>query len=305
MIKEYQNIDKTDKNILNSLVKNCRKNYAKIAKELNLSKEVARYRIKRLEQRGIIKAYKTLIDFSFIDCQIYELLIRLKKYDRHQEKEFIEFLKKSDVLGFGDCMGEFDFNIILAVENLMVLDDFINELKRILENNLESIDVLVNMKENYVYHNENRDFKKQEINEKEKKLLKLLINNSTISLKEISKNLNLSYLTIVDSLRKMKKSGIIKAFYPDIAFREIELREYSVFIKMKSLSSEQEEKFVRYLVKNDYVWWYVRYIGKYDYGVEFIVPHLKELKIQLEELCDKFKDTIIETKTVRYVTNKK
>jgi DNA-binding Lrp family transcriptional regulator len=58
MIKEYKNISKTDKNILNVLIENCRQNYSQIAKKVRLSKELVRYRIKNMERKRIIKIIK-------------------------------------------------------------------------------------------------------------------------------------------------------------------------------------------------------------------------------------------------------
>jgi len=57
-----ENLDLKDRKILYELDLNCRQSNAQIGKKVGLSKEVVKYRIKRMEEEGIISGYWTEID---------------------------------------------------------------------------------------------------------------------------------------------------------------------------------------------------------------------------------------------------
>jgi hypothetical protein len=59
--KEKIKLDKKDKRILYELYKNARTPINNIAKQVNLSKDTIKYRIKRLEKIGLILAYSKLV----------------------------------------------------------------------------------------------------------------------------------------------------------------------------------------------------------------------------------------------------
>jgi len=305
MIKNFLGIDSTDQKILNILLESTRQTYNQIAKKAKLSKEVVRYRIKNLEKQGILKGYRTLIDYKSLNLQIYELLIKLKKPNKEKERKFIEFLKSSDILGYGLCLGEFDFNIVLTAENNEKIKEFIDQVKKVLEEDIESIDVLININEEYVFHNKIKIRKNIKLTENEKKLIRIMATNASYSLKEISYKINRSYQFIVKTLKKLENSGIIKAYYPDIMFKKIGLSDYSIFIKAKYMNEKDRQIFREYLVHEPSIFWYVEYIGKYDYGIEVIVKNSDEFREKLNNLISRFGNKIIEIKHTYIKLSKK
>lgn len=298
MIKKYPRIDVIDSKIINNLIENSRQNYSQIARKVGASKEVVRYRIKNLEKKEILKGYKILINYKIIGLQLYELILKLKKVAQEKEKKFIEFLKNSKVLSYGNCIGEFDFNIFLAVNDNEKLIKFIDYIKKIFGEDIESIDILINVREEYIFGKYIKLKKDITIKDVEIKLLNLLLNQPNIMLKEISCILNRSYPFIIKSIRKLEKSGVIKAYYPDIDFKRIGLSDYSIFIKTRYMTEEDEKKFLNYIINEPSFFWYAKYIGKYDYNIEVIVKGSAEFKEKLDDIISKFGDKITELKTV-------
>ncbi|MHA1616187.1 MAG: Lrp/AsnC family transcriptional regulator [Candidatus Njordarchaeales archaeon] len=56
-------IDEKDWKIIKILLRNGRATYTEMAKELNLTEAAARKRVKRLENMGIIKGYRAIVDW--------------------------------------------------------------------------------------------------------------------------------------------------------------------------------------------------------------------------------------------------
>ena len=70
-----EQIDLKDRKILYELDLNCRQSNAQIGKKVGLSKEVVTYRIKRMEDEGVITRYWTAIDTMKLGYYIYRIYI--------------------------------------------------------------------------------------------------------------------------------------------------------------------------------------------------------------------------------------
>ena len=68
-------IDLKDRKILYQLDRNCRQSNTQIGKKVGLSKQVVDYRIKRMEEEGIITGYWTDIDSYRFGYQVFRYLI--------------------------------------------------------------------------------------------------------------------------------------------------------------------------------------------------------------------------------------
>ena len=85
-------LDKKDWSILAELDKNCRQPINQIAKIAGLSKDTTKYRIKRLEEKGIIKGYRTVIDTGKLGFTAYRLLIQFTSMPKEKEEEVKQHL---------------------------------------------------------------------------------------------------------------------------------------------------------------------------------------------------------------------
>ena len=86
-------LDKIDMRILFELDKNARIPDTRLAKLVRRSKESVRYRIKKLQEQGIIKGFTTWIDptrLGFLGVKMYINLANKPE----KKKEFIQFVKK-------------------------------------------------------------------------------------------------------------------------------------------------------------------------------------------------------------------
>ncbi len=55
-------LDKTDQDILNELIKNARKSYSQVARDLGISNSLVHQRINKLSEAGIIKGTQVILD---------------------------------------------------------------------------------------------------------------------------------------------------------------------------------------------------------------------------------------------------
>ncbi|MFC1710873.1 Lrp/AsnC family transcriptional regulator [Nanoarchaeota archaeon] len=83
-------IDKTDLKILRLLSENSRIEYSELSKKLNLTANAIKYRIKNLEESGIIDRYTISTDIKKLGYSWYNIQVKLIA----GEKEIKEFLEK-------------------------------------------------------------------------------------------------------------------------------------------------------------------------------------------------------------------
>src|SRR3989344_8911365 len=89
-----------DKKILTMLSVDARATYAEIGKKTRLHKDTVAYRIKKLEEEGIITGYTTFFDFSRLSTRVYKIYIKFKGLKEGERQLLLSFLKKEKCVGW-------------------------------------------------------------------------------------------------------------------------------------------------------------------------------------------------------------
>ena len=75
-----------DRKILYELDLNCRQSNTQIGKKVGLSRQVVEYRIKKMEDEGVIQNYYTVIDTYKLGYTFYRYYINLQSISRKRNK---------------------------------------------------------------------------------------------------------------------------------------------------------------------------------------------------------------------------
>ena len=145
-------LDNKDLGILKLISANSRIEYVEISKKLKLTPNAIKYRLKNLEQSGIIKGYTISIDMRKLDYEWYNIQIKLTDKKELQLKQFLKQHKM--VIYYYKYLKnkEWDFDIGIIVKNSLELRDFILELKEYFGDILkihDSYSVIEELKGNY------------------------------------------------------------------------------------------------------------------------------------------------------------
>lgn len=121
-------LDQIDKSILNELQNDGKITAKELSSLLNLSVTAIYERIKKLEKNNIIDKYIALIAKEkvhrnfIVFCQV-RLIQHHKKYIQKFEKEVLQF---NEVLSCYNTSGDYDYQLKIAVENMKVYRQFLN-----------------------------------------------------------------------------------------------------------------------------------------------------------------------------------
>lgn len=107
-----EKIDETDWRILKYISTNGNASYIEIGNKIGLSYNGVKKRILQLEKRGIIQAYRTLLDIHKLGKQHYKALISLSQFDEIIEKKIISFCTmEPSVVYLIECTGNWDIEL--------------------------------------------------------------------------------------------------------------------------------------------------------------------------------------------------
>jgi Lrp/AsnC family leucine-responsive transcriptional regulator len=122
-------LDQTDKKILNLLQENGRITNAQLAKEVGLSPPPMLERVRKLEKNGIIKKYVALVDPKKLDRgTIAFVAVSLRFHRQDAIQEFVtEIQKIPEVLECHHITGEEDYLLKVVIKDIAEYERFLLE----------------------------------------------------------------------------------------------------------------------------------------------------------------------------------
>jgi len=149
-------MDLIDKKILGELQRNAKQNTKEIATKVGLTVTPTYERIKKLEQKGVIKNYVALLDRDLIGKQIIAFCqITLYKHQRSLLDSFKEsILTFDEVMECHNVSGNFDFLLKVAVNDMNRFQEFINDKISVVEgiSTIQSSFVMTSFKDTTGYN---------------------------------------------------------------------------------------------------------------------------------------------------------
>ncbi len=125
-------LDEVDKKILHTLISHGRITWTELAAVVKLSGPAAAERVRRMEERGIIRGYTVLLDSRSVGLDIVAFVGVTLERTKFRQK-FIELINgMSEVQECYHVSGEDDFLLKIRCENTLALEQIIVErLKKI------------------------------------------------------------------------------------------------------------------------------------------------------------------------------
>jgi DNA-binding Lrp family transcriptional regulator len=294
-------IDLKDKKILYQLDLNSRQSNAQIAKKVQLSKDSVGYRIKALEQKGIIRSYTTVIDSSKLGYLFYRVFFNLIDMNPKKLEELINYLKKQrNVWWIAKLDGAWNFAFAVWTKSNKEFQEFYEKLglnfrENIKEKLISPIISYQNLSRTYLLENKQEskttsagESKKEQFDKTDLEILKLLSKNARIPLIEIAHKLKLDNMTIYHRIKKLEKKKIIQGYRVNIDFNLLKRDFYSVKINLKNLTKLKEIK--THILTIPEAIATTEAIGSYDIEFDLEVENSEQYFKIIEKLESKFED---------------
>jgi len=301
-------LTKKDMRILNELDMDARQSISRIAKKVGLSKEVVNYRIKQLENKGIINGYYAIIDHSLLGYTIYRLLLKFNNVSPKIEQDMVNFAKKNPGIGWvGSLQNKWDMVLAFWAKDLAEFNDFYIKFKEkfgrfIIEKQVTIGNKIHHFKFNFL-HNSNIEKKittggKKPLpwDQKDKEIMKLLSANARMPVIDIANKLHLTSGAIKYRLKQLEKA--IMGYRAMIDFSKLGYTHYKIFLFLNNHEKKTEMKLATFLALDKRVIYITEAIGNSDLEFEIFVKNQEELSNFIRKLREEFPEVIRDYLTI-------
>lgn len=306
-----ENFDLKDRKILYQLDLNCRQSNTQIGHKVGLSKEVVNYRIKRMQDQGIISYFWTAINSLKLGYYAFRIYINFLDVSPETKNEIIQYFKKyKNIWTLQIAKGPVDLGAVLWTNDLYNFNQFWNRTLDKYGNFFEnySVSILTQvscLKKTYLisdgYGKTDRDFYKIncvgepiKIDEMDFQLLNEIATNARIPLVQLAEKLNTTSQTINYKIKNMIKNGLILAFRVCIDYSKIGLQSCIIDIYLKDHTKGKQIE--EYIKGNPYVENIMDItIGWCDLNFKLMVKNIDSLTKLIEEIDDRYPGVIRKT----------
>lgn len=300
-------IDLKDRKILYELDLDCRQSNNQIGKKVGLGRDVVAYRIKKMQDEGIIKAFYTIIDTFRLGYDVFRIYINFQYVTSEIKDKIIKyFVDYQNSWIVATVKSEIDLDVVVWVKDIFEFYKFWDKTLDKYEEYLEKYAISIYTqsivyKKSYLLLEEQTEDNNQMlkmncgrgsvvIDDIDYKIINELAINARIPLIDLAEKLNCSSQSVNYRINNLIKSGVIKAFRVDIDLSKLNLQKFKVDIYLKEHKLKQP--ILEYLNNKKYIEFMNFAIGWADLEPEFVVKDLDELLKILDEINSKFSGAI-------------
>jgi len=299
-------MDLIDKKILCELDVNCRTPLSRLAKSLRIGRNVLDYRIKKMEKEKIITNYICSVNLGKLGYKTYKIYCKMRKMTLAQENYFVNYISdEKRILHFLKTEGSYDFAFVVAVQNIRELDDFISEIKTQFKETLHDYAIsivvyskiykmhklLLGQKKEIKFDKYSEDKKEVELDDKDKKILRILSQSANISIVDLADKTGLS-IDIVKYRVKELTERLVSSFRIIADMGKLGYFHYVIMLKIRNSSTSEEKDFMDWCANKNNILFTTKRIGFFDYEVNVAIKSIDDLNGFLAEMKSKFGNII-------------
>jgi len=300
-------LDKIDKKLLIVLDTDATLAISALAKKLNVSREVVAYRMKQLEQKGVILKYITLANFTKIGDTHFKTYIKFSKITKEVREEIISYLASFPKLGWlASTEGIFDLMFSLRYKNKYLFEEFkdtffqkydqyFQEAKFAMLTEAETkpryyiLDTLPKTMHIF-YHVNNTDEKR--LDEIDHKVLSAISLDARAPYHELAKNCKTTPRVVRYRRTEMIKSKVIVGSKLMINYRKLNYLFFKCFVVLRNINSPRYALFKSYIRNHPNMIYWIKVIGSWDLELEIEVPSIGDFYKVVEDMKERFPDII-------------
>ncbi|RJQ15790.1 Lrp/AsnC family transcriptional regulator [Candidatus Woesearchaeota archaeon] len=300
------NLDLKDRKILYQLDLNSRQSFHAIAKKVGLSKDAVIYRINKLQEEGIINSFHTIFDAGKLGYISFRLYIKLQNTTPQKEKEIIEFLKQQkSIIWIASIEGNYDIGICVLAKTTENMNALWQKLMLQYTGNIEKKLLVIFTKVLYYPRQYILETKQNfhefliasqaqpaDIDDTDVALLKLLAENARVSILELAKQLHITPKTVTARIKALERKKVIVGYRTFFNIEKLGYQYFKVHINLQNVTQEKYKQLKSYIKQHPNIIYDNEVLGGDDIELDVQVKDMKDLRIFLDALKERFADSI-------------
>jgi Lrp/AsnC family transcriptional regulator for asnA, asnC and gidA len=299
-----EKLDLKDRKILYELDFDSRQSFRLIGKKVGLNKDSVVLRVKKLQEKGIIKNFITEFDYLKLGYTALRFYFKFQYITPEIRKEIIDYFVNYENCTIIDSIeGSYDLIVLILVKNVTnfypfwqkTLDkygDYFSE--RVYSNyvgeSLYKKSFLLDEKDNRTNFIKIRSYKKVDYDNIDFQILKLLTYNSRIPTIEIAEKLKLNTKTIKNRINRLISSGIIIYFTVNLNLDLLGYQYFKVDFFLKDYNLKN--KIIKYIENNPHLYAVDNTIDYADLELELYLKNINHLHEFIDDISKKFPKSI-------------
>ena len=294
-----EHLDLKDRKILYQLEKNSRISVSDIARKVTTSKQLVSYKIKRLEERGIIRGYHAIIDTSKLGYTTYRVYLKFKNLTTKKKEEIIKYLTSIDeVTILLTINGLWDVGCAIMVKGIYefyeVWEKIMKYAKFIDTHHVSVYSPIYHFTRSFLNPDKPEKVETYILGGKEKvdfddfdiKILALIAPNVRRPLIETAEKLHKSLPFVISRLKLLEKKEIIQGYRPILNWDLLGYGYYKVDISLSN--REFEKEIFNFCKSNSFIFQVDKTIGGSDLEIEIYAKSLIHFRETMQEMQDRF-----------------
>ncbi len=297
-------LDLYDKKLLYELDKDSHISLPELSKKLRKSKQFILYRMKQLEESGIITGYNAIVDMPKLGFFTFRVYFKFQQTTIEEGNRFIEYIRKNfnQVWTITSMHGKWDYALFLGVRTISefhtIWDGIMLEYKpKIKTYNVAVYAPVYNFNRKFFIDNPSESIErvygageKEEIDELDWKIIETYSNNVRQSSLEIARKLGVSADTIRARIKRLENRKVITGYKIGLNLEPLGFVSYRVDLQL--LSTRRNKEIFEFCKMHKNIYQINKSIGGADFEIEVIVKDLIHLLKLIDEIKTTFKDVV-------------
>jgi len=298
-------LDETDRKILHILDGNSRASNTAIAKKTGISKQLLKYRIDRLVEKGVIEKFYTVVNSVKLGFTYFRIYLRLHGITSDEERELVESFASNEYVTWAvKCRGQWDIVASIYARDAehfsTNLQDILGGFQgNILKKKIVLIRNAISSTRNYLSKDEKSlvsgyggTTEYVAIDDVDHGILLELTKNSRVRVVDLAKKMDSAPATIRSRLERMEKAGLIKAHKLFLDYSGIGVLFFIISITLSNASKASRFQLEKYCNAHPNVVYYVNLLGNHEIDLEVEVEKQGDIDDLLVGLKNRFPSII-------------
>ncbi|MFH1977711.1 MAG: Lrp/AsnC family transcriptional regulator [Candidatus Aenigmatarchaeota archaeon] len=283
-----------------------RMSHSKIGKKIRMSQQLVNYKIKSFQEKEIILSAYPLIDYARFGYINFIVYFKINYMNKERFLDLIDKLwKENDIVELTECGGRYDLISVFSSKNPSSFNKKLKELILRYPNQLKNYLILTTVVSYYlpksylIKEDKNKQYiviggdrEISEITETDKKILFHLVQDCSKTIFDISKVVNVDPKTVINRIKKMRESEIIRGFKPLFDMQSLNVQTNKILLKYHNLSVEKEQELVDFCIRNPNITEITKVFGEWDLELTVETMEQKDFRSLYIILNEKFQDII-------------
>jgi len=304
--------DAKDRHLLFLLEQNSRASLTRLAGGLRLSREAVNYRIKKLQDAGIIKSFIVETSFSRLGLATHSAYLKLSNLSASDYSDFLAKLSENrQIIWLASLGGRFDLTIETSASDIPEADSFFSGLLNEHAAYVRNCIIVPRVFEHafgrkYLWPEKAPAEKKQNARPSgvfrpdalDVKILSALSSEARLPVTELGRRVGEAPSTVSYRLKQLEREGVIDGYS---VFTQTEALGYSRFkslITVREFSREGERKILAFCRTHPNVYYINKTLGSWNFEIEVDVQTPMEYQQFLLDFRSRFDSTIQEIESL-------